>query len=105
MDGKSFYAHTMSKGVYNLFTNQAVGNTGSSVLSAMDFTVKLLRQNQKLNQTMVLTVVPDISGENGDSQRILDLISLASEMYGTVIVFYNNSVWNTLQPHWPGLPR
>lgn len=42
----------MSKGVYNLFTNQAVGNTGSSVLSAMDFTVKLLRQDQKLNQTM-----------------------------------------------------
>ncbi len=66
LDGKSFYAHTMSKGVYNLFTNQAVGNT---------------------------------SGENGDSQRILDLISLASEMYGIVIVFYNNSVWNTLQRH------
>lgn len=99
LDEKSFYAHTMSKGVYNLFTNQAVGNTGSSVLSAMDFTVKLLRQDQKLNQTMVLTEVPDISGENGDSQRILDLISLASEMYGTVIVFYNNSVWNTLQRH------
>lgn len=92
LDEKSFYAHTMSKGVYNLFTNQAVGNTGSSVLSAMDFTIKLLRQDQKLNQTMVLTEVPDISGENGDSQRILDLISLASEMYGTVIVFYNNSV-------------
>ena len=90
LDEKSFYAHTMSKGVYNLFTNQAVGNTGSSVLSAMDFTVKLLRQDQKLNQTMVLTEVPDISGENGDSQRI---------MYGTVIVFYNNSVWNTLQRH------
>ena len=53
LDEKSFYAHTMSKGVYNLFTNQAVGNTGSSVLSAMDFTVKLLRQDQKLNQTMV----------------------------------------------------
>ena len=99
LDEKSFYAHTMSKGVYNLFTNQAVGNTGSSVLSAMDFTVKLLRQDQKLNQTMVLTEVPDISGENGESQRILDLISLASEMYGTVIVFYNNSVWNTLQRH------
>ena len=41
LDEKSFYAHTMSKCVYNLFTNQAVGNTGSSVLSAMDFTVKL----------------------------------------------------------------
>lgn len=99
LNEQGFYAHTLSKGVYNLLNNQPVGDAGTSLLSATDFMVKRLRQDQKSMQTMVLTELPDISSDNGDSQRLLDLVSLASEMYSTIIVIYNNSVWNTLQRH------
>ena len=99
LDAQSFFAHTLSKGVYELCTNRSVEENAKSVLGAGDFLIGKMHQEQKEYQTLILTEVPDISEDNGEAQRLLDLVSLASEMYGTLVVLTHRPVWNTLQCH------
>ena len=47
--------------------------------------------------TLILTEVPDLSGDNSDSKQILDLVTLANESGGVVIVLTNHAIWNQLQ--------
>lgn len=99
LDAQSFFAHTLSKGVYELCTNRSVEENAKSVLGAGDFLIGKMHQEQKEYQTLILTEVPDISEDSGEAQRLLDLVSLASEMYGTLVVLTHRPVWNTLQRH------
>lgn len=89
-----FYVHSLSKGVYDLTTEKQVCDD-KSVYGAIDFTSEQMRRKQYT--TLVLTEVPDISTDNGDSRQILDLVNLANESGGVVIVLTNNAVWNQLQ--------
>ena len=99
LDQQSFFAHTLSKGVYELCTNRSVEENAKSVLGAGDFLIGKLRQEKKEYQTLILTEIPDISQDCSDAQRMLDLVSLASEMYGTLVVVSHRPVWNNLQRH------
>lgn len=100
IEEQSVFAHSLSKSIFNIFTNQPIGSSsGNSLMYAIDFMVKRLRSEQKTNQTLILTEVPDISGDNADSQRLLDLVTLASEMYGSIVVLTRHTVWSTLQRH------
>lgn len=89
-----FYAHTLTKGVYDLATDKPV-NDDKSVYSALDFMTEQMKRKQYL--TIILTEIPDISTENSDSKQILALVNLANETGGVVIVLINNAVWNQLQ--------
>lgn len=89
-----FYVHTLSKGLYDLTTEKSI-NDDKSVYGAIDFMSEQMKRKQYM--TLVLTEVPDISGDNGDSRQILDLVTLANESGGVVIVLTNNAVWNQLQ--------
>lgn len=89
-----FYVHTLSKGVYDLSTEKVL-NEDKSVYGAIDFMSEQMKRKQYL--TLILTEIPDISSDNGDARQILDLVTLANESGGVVIVLTNNPVWNQLQ--------
>lgn len=89
-----FYAHTLTKGVYDISTDKSLCDD-KSVYGAIDFMTEQMKRKQYL--TIVLTEVPDLSTENSDSKQILALVNLANESGGMVIVLTNNSVWNQLQ--------
>lgn len=89
-----FYVHTLSKGVYDLETEKVI-NEDKSVYGAIDFMSEQMKRRQYL--TLVLTEVPDLSSDNSDAKQILDLVTLANESGGVVIVLTNNAVWNQLQ--------
>lgn len=90
----SFYVHTLSKGMYDLATGKSINND-KSVYGAIEYISEQMKRRQYM--TLILTEVPDLSGDNSDSRQIFDLVTLASETGGVVIVLTNNSIWNQLQ--------
>ena len=58
LDQQSFFAHTLSKGVYELCTNRSVEENAKSVLGAGDFFIGRMRQEQREYQTLILTEIP-----------------------------------------------
>lgn len=89
-----FYVHTLSRGIYDLCSDKNVSDD-KSVYGAIDFMNEQMKRKQYM--TLVLTEIPDISGDNGDSRQLLSLVTTANESGGVVIVLTNNSVWNQLQ--------
>ena len=89
-----FYVHTLSKGIYDLATEKII-NEDKSVYGAIDFMSEQMKRKQYM--TLILTEVPDLSTDNSDSKQILDLVTLANESGGVIIVLTNNAVWNQLQ--------
>lgn len=90
----SIYVHSISKGIYDVVTNKVISNE-RSFYGALDFINEQMTRKQYM--TIILTDVPDLSGENSDSKQILALVNLANETGGSVIVLTNNSIWNQLQ--------
>lgn len=88
------YVHTLSKGVYDIETDKVL-NEDKSIYGAVDFMIEQMKRKQYL--TLVLTEVPDLSTENSDSKQILDLVNMANESGGVIIVLTNCAVWNQLQ--------
>lgn len=89
-----FCVHTLSKGIFDISTEKIISDD-KSVYGAIDFMGEQMKRRQNL--TLVLTETPDLSGDNGDSRQVLDLVTLANEQGGSVIVMTNNPVWNRLQ--------
>ena len=90
----SFYVHTLSKGLYDLSSEKIV-NDDKSVYGAIDYMGEQMRRKQYM--TLVLTEAPDLSTDNADARQLLDLVTLANESGGVVMVLTNNPVWNQLQ--------
>lgn len=89
-----FCVHTLSKGLYDLTTDKSLCDD-KSMYGAIDYMRDQMKRKQCM--TLVLTEVPDLSGDNGESREILSLVTLANESGGVVIVLTNNAVWNQLQ--------
>lgn len=89
-----FLVHTLSKGTYNIENDQVV-NEDKSVYGAMDYIGEEMKHRQNL--TLILTEVPDISTDNDSAKQVLDLVTLANESGGMVIILTNTSVWSQLQ--------
>ena len=90
----SFFAHTLSKGVYDL-TSGRVLNEDKSVYGAIDFMTEQMKRKQYL--TLILTDVPDLSKDNSESRQLLALVNLANESGGMILVLTNQPIWNQLQ--------
>jgi len=90
----TYYVHTLSKGVYDITTEKVVSED-KSIYGAIDFMCEQMKRKQYL--TLVLTEVPDLSCDSNDTKQVLDLVTLAEEAGGAVIVLTNNSIWNQLQ--------
>lgn len=89
-----FYVHTLSKGIYDLVSEKVL-NDDKSVYGAIDFMSEQMKRKQNL--TLILTEIPDISSDNSDSKQLLDLVTLANESGGEVIVLTSNPIWKQLQ--------
>ncbi|MCR5662245.1 MAG: AAA family ATPase [bacterium] len=90
----TFYVHTLSKGLYDLGSDKPV-NEDKSIYGAVDYMSEQMKRRQNL--TLVLTEIPDISSETADAKQFLDLVTLANEVGGCIIVITSGSVWNQLQ--------
>ena len=90
----SFFAHTLSKGVYDL-TSGRVLNEDKSVYGAIDYMTEQMKRKQYL--TLILTDVPDLSQDNSESRQLLALVNLANESGGMILVLTNQPIWNQLQ--------
>lgn len=89
-----FYVHTLSKGIYDLASEKTISDD-KSVYGAIDFMSDQMKRKQYM--TLVLTEVPDLSNDNSDARQLLDLVTMANESGGVVIVLTNNAIWNQLQ--------
>lgn len=89
-----FFAHTLSKGVYDITTGQTL-STDKSFYSALDFIGEEMKKRHNL--TMILTEIPDISTNTDSAKQLLDLVTLANESGGSIIVFETQKVWDQLQ--------
>jgi SpoVK/Ycf46/Vps4 family AAA+-type ATPase len=90
----TFFIHTLSKGIYELASDKMVSDD-KTIYGAIDYMGEQMKRRQYL--TLVLTETPDISTDNSDSRQMLDLVTLAEESGGVVIVLTNGPVWNQLQ--------
>lgn len=90
----NFYVHTLSKGVCDIVTEKPVSDD-KSVYGALEFFGEQMRRRQNL--TLILTEVPDISDDNADSRQLRDLVELANETGGSIMVLTDKTVWNQLQ--------
>ena len=86
--------HTLSKGVYDLMTDKVISED-KSIYGAMDYMSEQMRRRQNL--TLILTEIPDLTSDSSDARQLLDLVTLASETGGAIIVFTQSAVWNRLQ--------
>lgn len=89
-----FYVHTLSKGIYDLASDKVL-NDDKSVYGAIDYMSEQMKRRQYL--TLILTEVPDLSCDNADARQLLDLVTMANESGGVVMVMTNNTIWNQLQ--------
>ena len=89
-----FYIHTLSKGVYDLTTEKVLCDD-KSVYGAIDFMGEQMKH--RANLTLVLTEIPDLSSDTSDARQLLDLVTLANETGGQIIVLTASAVWNRLQ--------
>ena len=88
------FVHSLTKGVYDLATDKILSED-KSVYGAIDYMTEQMKRRQYL--TLVLTDVPDLSGDNDDSRQMLALSNLATETGGVIVVLTSNPVWNQLQ--------
>jgi SpoVK/Ycf46/Vps4 family AAA+-type ATPase len=89
-----FIVHTLSKGIYDLSSKKEISDD-KSIYGAFEYIAEQMKRKQNL--TFILTEVPDLSNENQESRQILDLVTLAEESGGVIIVLTNNTIWNQLQ--------
>lgn len=89
-----FYAHTFSKGTFDLVSRKTI-NDDKSFYGAMDYINEQLPRRKNL--TMVFTDTPDLSSDSGDVQQLMALCDLADENGGVLIALTNKAVHNDLQ--------
>ena len=89
-----FCIHTLSKGVYDLATDKVLSDD-KSVYGALDFIGEQMKH--RANTTLVLTETPDLSTDTNDARQLLDLVTLANETGGQIIVLTTAPIWNRLQ--------
>jgi len=88
------YVHTMSQGTRELSTNRTV-NEDRSATGAIDFASQQFSQRQNLS--IALTEVPDIEDDTAAARHLLDVVMLATEHSGVVMVITTKPVWSQLQ--------
>jgi ATP-dependent 26S proteasome regulatory subunit len=88
------FVHTLSQGMRDLVTNRQI-NEDRSVPGALDFASQQISQRQNL--TFVLTEVADIEDDTPTARQFQDVVMLAAEKGGCLVVITSKPVWGQLQ--------
>lgn len=86
--------NSMSKGTVDIITNERLDDSKNitSVLNYITEEVKI-----KENMTYVLTDISDIDEETTTSRYLSDVVTMAEEHSGTIIVIKDTPIWSNLQ--------
>jgi len=90
-----FY-HTISQGTRDIVTGR-MANDDRSALGGLDFASQKIGQQQNL--TFIFTEVQDLQDDSHTSRQVQDVVMMATETGGSVIVITNDPVWGPLQRH------
>jgi ATP-dependent 26S proteasome regulatory subunit len=86
--------HTLSAGLIDRTTGRKVSED-RSVMAVLDFAAEQMKVRQNL--TLVLTEVADIEDDTAMARQLADVVLLASERGGSIVVPTMKSIWPTLQ--------
>lgn len=86
--------NSMSKGMVDIVTNEKLDDNRNitSVLNYIAEEIKI-----KENMTFILTDISDIDEETTTSRFLSDIVSMAEEHNGTIVVIKDTPIWNNLQ--------
>jgi len=88
------FVHSMSKGVYNIQTKELLSEE-KTIMGVLDYIAEQFKTRENL--TFVLTEATDINEDSLVSRYMMDVISLAEEKGGTILVITSDPVWTHLQ--------
>lgn len=90
----NIYIHSISKGFYNLSTNELVSNE-KTVGGALDFISESLKTKEM--QTFILTDVNELQSDTFTARYMADLIATADQRSSSIIVISADEIWPNLQ--------
>ena len=93
-NGMVIYAHSMSKGMYDL-KNNGIISSEKSFMGVLSFIANDIKN--KRGVTYLLTDIQDIDVDNNISNYLLDIVSLAEERSNSIIVINDKTIWNNLR--------
>ena len=88
------FVHSMSKGVYDLKTKELLAEE-KTIMGVLDYITDQFKTRENL--TFVLTEATDINEDSLVSRYFMDVVSLAEEKGGSIIVITSDPVWTHLQ--------
>lgn len=88
------FVHSMSKGVYNIQTKELLSEE-KTIMGVLDYIADQFKTRENL--TFILTEATDINEDSLVSRYMMDVISLAEEKGGSVLVITSDPVWTHLQ--------
>jgi len=88
------YVHSMTKGITNVTTNELVSDE-KTIMGAIDYIGEQIKVKE--NTTYVLTDASEIDSESLISRYLSDVVTIAEQKGGSVIVITSSSVWTNLQ--------
>ena len=88
------FVHSMSKGVYDLKTKELLSEE-KTIMGVLDYITEQFKTRENL--TFVLTEATDINEDSLVSRYFMDVVSLAEEKGGSILVITSDPVWTHLQ--------
>lgn len=88
------YAHSISKGMYELSTGREV-DEDKTLCGALTYISDQMKRKQQL--TFVLTEATGLEDENLDTRQLLGAINEAIETGGMIVAITSSPIWNQLQ--------
>ena len=88
------FVHSMSKGVYNIKTKELLSEE-KTIMGVLDYIAEQFKTRENL--TFILTEATDINEDTLVSRYMMDVISLAEEKGGSILVITSDPVWTHLQ--------
>lgn len=86
--------HSMSKGITDIVNNNLVSDE-KTIMGVLDYIGEQIKVRE--NATFVLTDVSELENESLVSRYLNDIVTMAEEKGGTVIVITSSSIWTNLQ--------
>jgi len=86
--------HSMSKGITDIVTNDLVSDE-KNIMGVLDYISEQIKVKE--NATFVLTDVSELENESLVSRYLNDLVTMAEEKGGTILVITSSPIWTNLQ--------
>lgn len=86
--------HSMSKGITDIVNNNLVSDE-KTIMGVLDYIGEQIKVKE--NATFVLTDVSELENESTVSRYLNDIVTMAEEKGGTIIVITSSPIWTNLQ--------